>query len=427
MKGLHMVQEKKNLSVMPSSDTSSALFASAAKNQLEQEEMDSRAKEREEARLAIEATRRRQEEEMESEQLRDEEDQKLKRADPGDIGKDAQKLPQEEMDSLKQSPAAGAKIGSSKTLGSKQIIFIVLAALLLVAVGAGAALFLSRSGNSQPAETSLDTAEDTATTLVYDVTGVYYNTKDNSETLTLQKDGTFVIVTPDGEETRGTYKLVGYKVNALVVDTPMPFTFTTTGTLTNDDGKMYTKDSTGGVDTEEEMGAQTAALGDKEILPLNKNASLDTLAIVQQAKLGFFYPSSELAVTEHKGTAVKLTSYDNLSSLSVSVVYHKERKQGRVSDAERKQQQQGLMDSMKKNLNLKIINFKEFKTRSFGNFVGTYMKDGKEQYVNVQLYVWQNKVDKSRSIVATILECPYSQSGDYMDLLLRIMRSNFDV
>jgi hypothetical protein len=60
-----MDQDKKNATGAPSSDTTSALFVSARKKQLEQQEADQRAKEKEEKRLAAEAEVRRLEAEVE--------------------------------------------------------------------------------------------------------------------------------------------------------------------------------------------------------------------------------------------------------------------------------------------------------------------------------------------------------------------------
>lgn len=59
-----MEQDKKNQSAAPSSDTTSALFVSARKKQLEQQEAERRAKEKEEQRLAAEAEVRRLEQEV---------------------------------------------------------------------------------------------------------------------------------------------------------------------------------------------------------------------------------------------------------------------------------------------------------------------------------------------------------------------------
>ncbi len=49
-----MDQDNKNTTGAPSNDTTSALFVSARKKQLEQQEADRRAREKEEQRLAAE-------------------------------------------------------------------------------------------------------------------------------------------------------------------------------------------------------------------------------------------------------------------------------------------------------------------------------------------------------------------------------------
>ena len=54
-----MAEDKKNPTGAPATDTTSALFVSARKKQLEQQEAERRAKEKEEALLAAEAETRR--------------------------------------------------------------------------------------------------------------------------------------------------------------------------------------------------------------------------------------------------------------------------------------------------------------------------------------------------------------------------------
>ncbi|MDR1589325.1 MAG: hypothetical protein LBS51_03950 [Oscillospiraceae bacterium] len=69
-----MDQDNKNSSGAPSSDTTSALFVSARKKQLEQQETERRAKEKEEQRIAAEAEVRRLEQEVEERKRRVEEE-----------------------------------------------------------------------------------------------------------------------------------------------------------------------------------------------------------------------------------------------------------------------------------------------------------------------------------------------------------------
>ena len=71
-----MDQDNKNTTGAPSNDTTSALFVSARKKQLEQQEADRRAREKEEQRLAAEAEVRRLEREVEDRRRKAEEDAK---------------------------------------------------------------------------------------------------------------------------------------------------------------------------------------------------------------------------------------------------------------------------------------------------------------------------------------------------------------
>lgn len=92
-----MDQDNKNTTGAPSNDTTSALFVSARKKQLEQQEADRRAKEKEEQRQAAEAEVRRLEREVEERRRKAEED--AKRAD-----EDARRIAEEAR--AKQAQAA---------------------------------------------------------------------------------------------------------------------------------------------------------------------------------------------------------------------------------------------------------------------------------------------------------------------------------
>jgi len=76
-----MSQENKNTTGAPAGDTTSALFVSARKKQLEQQESDRRAKEKEDQRLAAEAEVRRLEREVEERRRKAEENARRAEAD----------------------------------------------------------------------------------------------------------------------------------------------------------------------------------------------------------------------------------------------------------------------------------------------------------------------------------------------------------
>ena len=84
-----MDQDNKNTTGAPSNDTTSALFVSARKKQLEQQEADRRAKEKEEQRLAAEAEVRRLEREVEERRRKAEEDAKRAEEDARRIAEEA--------------------------------------------------------------------------------------------------------------------------------------------------------------------------------------------------------------------------------------------------------------------------------------------------------------------------------------------------
>ncbi len=84
---------KKSNSAAPSSDTTSALFVSARKKQLEQQEIERREKEKEEKRLAAEAEVRRLEQEVEARRRRAEEEARRAEAEAFRMAQEAQNRP----------------------------------------------------------------------------------------------------------------------------------------------------------------------------------------------------------------------------------------------------------------------------------------------------------------------------------------------
>lgn len=84
-----MDQDTKNQGGAPSSDTTSALFVSARKKQLEQQEAERRAKEKEEQRLAAEAEVRRLEREVEERKRKTEEEARLAEEDARRVAQEA--------------------------------------------------------------------------------------------------------------------------------------------------------------------------------------------------------------------------------------------------------------------------------------------------------------------------------------------------
>jgi hypothetical protein len=85
-----MDQEKKTPSGAPASDTTSALFVSARKKQLEQQEAERRAKEKEEQRLAAEEEARRLEREVEERRRRAEEESRRVEAEAAEKRRQAE-------------------------------------------------------------------------------------------------------------------------------------------------------------------------------------------------------------------------------------------------------------------------------------------------------------------------------------------------
>jgi hypothetical protein len=162
-----MDQDNKNTTGAPSNDTTSALFVSARKKQLEQQEADRRAKEKEEQRIAAEAEVRRLEREVEERRRKVEEDrvkteEEAKRIAQEARAKQAQaaadpdavlgaapppkkeiklpqmpKIPKISMPHQQEKPASGGAVAASKLPLSPKMLAIIgggVAAVILIIV-----------------------------------------------------------------------------------------------------------------------------------------------------------------------------------------------------------------------------------------------------------------------------------------------------
>lgn len=170
-----MAQDSKNTGA-PSSDTTSALFVSARKKQLEQQEAERRAKEKEEQRLAAEAEVRRLEKEVEERKLKAEEDARRADDEARRIAEEARTRqaqaasnpdailgsaqPQKKAVSLPQLPKINAKpqgggaAAAEKPAPNKKMLMIIggaVAAVALIAV-----IIIMVSGGGGGASSKLD-------------------------------------------------------------------------------------------------------------------------------------------------------------------------------------------------------------------------------------------------------------------------------
>jgi len=208
-----MDQDKKTPAGAPSSDTTSALFVSARKKQLEQQETERRAKEKEDQRLAAEAEVRRLEAEVEERRRKAEEDARQADADAHRIAQEAHmkkaqaavnpdavigvpmqqsKIP---VASNKTKPAANGSFPAN-LLGNKKLLAIIgggAAALVLLIV----ILVSSLGGGSK---TPYLTASG------FDMTGSFINMETTTQ-LSLYASGNAELIHPDNSIETGTYTI----------------------------------------------------------------------------------------------------------------------------------------------------------------------------------------------------------------------------
>jgi hypothetical protein len=233
-----MDQDKKNKSGAPSSDTTSALFVSARKKQLEEQEAAARAKEKEEQRLKAEAEVRRLEAEVEERRRKAEGD--AKHAD-----EEAKRIAEEALQ--KQTQAAknpelilGAAKKETKPLKSQKnepagqgggIADLLKNKTALIAGGGAAAIILAiilivtLSGGGKPVTAS-----------GYDFSGVWYcdYLDGDYDTFSFLEKGKFTVETFDGTIINGAYKVSGEDISCVASDYEIEYTFTADGNTLNE-------------------------------------------------------------------------------------------------------------------------------------------------------------------------------------------------
>ncbi len=252
-----MDQDKKNTTGAPSSDTTSALFVSARKKQLEQQEAEQRAKEKEEQRLAAEAEVRRLEAEVEERRRKAAEEAKRVELEAAEqkrrAEEDARRIAEEAR--LKKAQAAenpdavlgappqkkeirmpqmpkhpnrepGAAPQPKPVVNGDHPVSLLKNKKLLAIIGGGLAaavilvvvLALALGGGGKPV---------TASGL--DFGGVWYMVYSDGDfdTYTFLDKGKITIDFYDGESESGTYKVSGEDINCKISD--MDLIFTTDG------------------------------------------------------------------------------------------------------------------------------------------------------------------------------------------------------
>lgn len=312
----------------PSSDTTSALFVSARKKQLEQQEAERRAKEKEEQRLAAEAEVRRLEREVEERRRKAEEDARQAEEDARRFeAETAEKKRQAEARRIAgeareenaqapagQAPALGAAAPPPKEhrpLQSKKLMAMiggggVLALALvvgLIALGGGKpAKTPAKPVRTAASRKTTEAPADIPVEISWDPVGVFLWDGDYEKgVLMMFDDQSFELESPEGT-IEGTWYLEGGTVylEAETGETDC-LVFSDADTLYSSEGSCYSR-------TDE----LTAELPDTpELVDVDPDITLDALAEITAIYEGVRYPSGVLELVELTDTSVQFESIDS--------------------------------------------------------------------------------------------------------------------
>jgi hypothetical protein len=232
-----------------SDDTTSALFVSARKKQLEQQEADRRAKEKEDQRLAAEAEVRRLEREVEERRQKAEADKKAAEEEARRIAQEARakqaqaaenpdtvlgarpekkdlKMPKMPKISMPEKPAnsgAAAPGGAAKAAPNIKILAVAGggAALVLILVFV---FVLAGKGSASPVTES-----------GFDFSGIWYDAsyENYTEAYDFQENGKFLLYSEDSGDMDGTYEVDGENIVCRFKEPEAEFTLTADGVMLN--------------------------------------------------------------------------------------------------------------------------------------------------------------------------------------------------
>ncbi|MDR0549150.1 MAG: hypothetical protein LBI10_07055 [Deltaproteobacteria bacterium] len=422
-----MVQDKKTPNVAPSTDTTSALFVSARKKQIEQQEAERRAKEKEEARLAAEAEVRRLEQEVEERRQKAERDKVQVEADAASAAAAAKRKLEDDFAASLRQPSPGApapdvaRPSAQPTKGSlKKILpiaggalgLIILVIVLIAVLGSKKELYLTDKG--------------------LDVSGLFYGTEPNVK-VNFTPDGAIEYQDTKLVKAKGEYSIKGETVIASAAGVEMTFEVESDGTLTDGLGGKYTR--TPPPVKKEPVKQAAAPTTPAKTVPakpkwvLNPDARLDTVVIIQTMKFGFSYPIVTFKLTEHTGDRSTLTSLDGETFINHMLLLRKQKGLGRIKESE-----------MKKSVDLVIQTYREvgLKTNKviYNNgrdkvvaayFDGYYTSEkNTKRYVYAAFIAWKNVTDQSNQVIVQVLNCPVEQADNYLKVYAKILNSQFD-
>jgi len=343
-----MDQDNKTPTGASSSDTTSALFVSARKKQLEQQETERRAKEKEDQRLAAEAEVSRLEREVEERRRKAEEDARMAEAEAEQKRRQADEeacriaeearakrdMAAQDPDSFlgaqQQTPkwqdkSSGTPLKSisippiSKKLlmiGGGAVGAIVLVIILIVALAGGNGGDSGGTiGEPTRSQSPIDTTPSPGQAAYsIDITAeyFYFDGDENDDSVWFYSDGTMVIYySASGEEETHDYTIDGdtITVHGSLYGRQPPFTFTivSESLLIDQDGDYFIASVSGGQNTME--------------WTLDPSAYLDTFANIELLMLEIPFPGSKLYLESILPDSITLHSMDDTASVSFQALY----------------------------------------------------------------------------------------------------------
>jgi hypothetical protein len=415
---MNMAQDNENDSGAHSTDATSALFVSARKKQIEQQEAERREKEREEARLAAEAEVRRLEEEVEERRRKTEEEKKL--------AEEEAKRAQEEMKAKKDASLQAAETAETKPAAekaspkagskSKKPLLVGVGAVALIAIAA-AVFFLTR----EPTPIYL-------TKSGIDVSGTYYSKSTPDATVDFKTDGTLERQTEDGAKSQGTYSILGESVKAQIGETERTFVIVDAQNMSESGGDAYTKN----IEERAERPVEVAEAEEPEepAWTLNSYAILDSMANLDAIKLGVHFPKSELKLAANDNQRVVLQSLDARAFIIVQALPDTTKRKGRRFTAkEVGEVAKKFIDNYVRDI---LPSLKVLEDRTDGEYAATHYKaaytnkNGEEKYFYFRFGSWRNLRDQRGTVYFVLMECDLPQLVEYQFLTERIVDANTD-
>jgi hypothetical protein len=395
-----MADDKKSTSGAPSNDTTSALFVSARKKQLEQQEAERRAKEKEDARLTAEAEVRRLELEVEERRRRAEESARMAEAEAKQSEAEARK--KREQAALELPPGliggqARPEAGPKSKLSGKMIAIVGGVAVAVIAL----VLVLVLRGGGEPYLTSNG----------IDIRGLYYSNNSNAE-INFLEDGSLEFEGGEDGTQRGTYSIKGDTVTIEVSGAKLDLTALNAETLTDASGGRFTRT----LPKEPEPAAAAAPSW-----TLDPNAPIDTVVTLDELKLGYTFPSTQFTAKEKTDTSAEIWSKDDRSIITIRSLSNYGKQSVPGADIP------PVKDLLIKSFNESIpggITVTENQVKSTSSalsyFKATYEQEGEKRYIYAGFSGWKNIKTNTNYLFSVTMFCPLDQAAEYQLLYDRL-------